>query len=218
MSEQRDFSGGHDGSTAQRDRKEAWYFRRRQTAAQADAEYAARTAELMVRAIQEQVNQEGIQAADARDSRIAELTARAIEAQVTHEFNARGTSDRGQGDMRGGHVGRAHGDMRGSHGGRARGDMRGGRGGYGRVNMRGGRGGRRRGRGRGTYYACGGVRGRPYRDTGAVRGNRDRGDDANQRADEVYPNGQQNTFGRYADTLQETGGKNNLLLPLLPIL
>ncbi|KAJ5488409.1 Craniofacial development protein 1/Bucentaur [Penicillium expansum] len=138
-------SGGRrDRSTAHRRRKETWRSRRRQHAAQAAAAAAhdARVAELMVRAIQQQVDQEGLQPSAARDARVAELTVRAIQAQLevrntpcphfSHnptffwDGSTRGGRSRGRGRGRGRHV-------RGGGGSGRDADREGGRSGYDRM-------------------------------------------------------------------------------------
>ncbi|KAF7519024.1 hypothetical protein PCG10_010391 [Penicillium crustosum] len=133
MSQQRPPSGAgggrHDGGRlAQRRCNEAWRSMDRQNAAQAAAQAVqdARVIELVARAIQHRVDQEGFQPSPARDARVAELIVRALDAHVDlrreQNFSARGSSfrgGRGRGDMQGGRRGRGRG-RGGGRGGRSR--------------------------------------------------------------------------------------------------
>ncbi|KAJ5382233.1 hypothetical protein N7517_000144 [Penicillium concentricum] len=82
MSEQRP-PGDNDGSrTAQRRRRAAWRFRRRQNAIQAATEHDARVTALIARAVQQQVDQEGFLPSAERDARVATLTVGVVHARL----------------------------------------------------------------------------------------------------------------------------------------
>ncbi|KAJ5970216.1 uncharacterized protein N7479_000134 [Penicillium vulpinum] len=212
------------GNTAPRRRKEAWRMKRRQNAAHAAAEHDARLAELMARAIQQQVDQERIQPSPARDERIAVLTYHAVRAQLNQEFNARGDSARGR-RARNWRLGR--GDIRGRNGRSDRSD-RSGLGGLGGRSHRGSRGGgadATQGGGRGGRGGRGSHDGRePSSGHGAAHSGAGAGDASQQNLPtQQQVHGPSQVYGpqywtRLHTIQADMAGQNNFLLLLYPLL